>query len=96
LLYGAGLRLLEVLRLRVKDIDFERREIIVLRGEGQKDRHTVLPGKLPNPPSQQSNATPARSEVISCRDAAGWGPRLLAAVVRSKVTLAFAAERHGS
>lgn len=32
--------------MRVKDIDFERREIIVRRGKGQKDRHTVLPGKL--------------------------------------------------
>ena len=34
MLYGAGLRLLEALRLRVKDVDFERREIIVLRGRG--------------------------------------------------------------
>jgi integron integrase len=49
LLYGAGLRLLEALRLRVKDVDFERREIIVRRGKGQKDRHTVLPGKLVDP-----------------------------------------------
>jgi integron integrase len=49
LLYGAGLRLLEALRLRVKDLDFERREIIVRRGKGQKDRHTVLPGKLVDP-----------------------------------------------
>jgi integron integrase len=49
LLYGGGLRLLEALRLRVKDIDFERREIIVRRGKGQKDRHTVLPGKLVDP-----------------------------------------------
>ena len=49
LLYGAGLRLLEALRLRVKDIDFERREIVVRRGKGQKDRHTVLPGKLVDP-----------------------------------------------
>jgi len=49
LLYGAGLRLLEALRLRIKDIDFERREIIVRRGKGQKDRHTVLPGKLVDP-----------------------------------------------
>ena len=49
LLYGAGLRLLEALRLRVKDVDFERREIIVRRGKGQKDRHAVLPGKLIEP-----------------------------------------------
>jgi len=49
LLYGAGLRLLEALRLRVKDVDFERREIVVRRGKGQKDRHTVLPGKLVEP-----------------------------------------------
>ena len=49
LLYGAGLRLLEALRLRAKDVDFGRREIIVRRGKGQKDRHTVLPAKLVDP-----------------------------------------------
>jgi len=49
LLYGSGLRLLEVLRLRVKDVDLERREIIVRRGKGQKDRHTVLPEMLVEP-----------------------------------------------
>jgi integron integrase len=43
LLYGGGLRLLEALQLRVKDIDLDRREIIVRRGKGQKDRRTVLP-----------------------------------------------------
>ena len=46
LLYGAGLRLLEALRLRVKDLDLDRREIIVRRGKGGKDRHTVLPAVL--------------------------------------------------
>ncbi len=43
LLYGSGLRLLEALRLRVKDIDFERREIVVRHGKGQKDRVAPLP-----------------------------------------------------
>jgi integron integrase len=49
LLYGAGLRLLEALRLRAKDVDFGRREIVVRRGKGQKDRHTVLPAKVVEP-----------------------------------------------
>jgi integron integrase len=43
LLYGAGLRLLEALELRVKDLDFERREIRLRSGKGAKDRVTVLP-----------------------------------------------------
>jgi integron integrase len=43
LLYGAGLRLLECLELRVKDLDFDRHEILVQRGKGQKDRRTILP-----------------------------------------------------
>jgi integron integrase len=46
LLYGAGLRLLEGLALRVKDLDFGRGEISVRQGKGQKDRVTVLPGAL--------------------------------------------------
>jgi integron integrase len=46
LLYGGGLRLLEALQLRVKDIDLERREVVVRRGKGQKDRRTVLPALL--------------------------------------------------
>jgi integron integrase len=49
LLYGAGLRLLECCRLRVKDIDFARNEITVRDGKGRKDRRTVLPGKLVEP-----------------------------------------------
>ena len=43
LLYGGGLRLLEALRMRVKDLDFERGEITVREGKGDKDRVTTLP-----------------------------------------------------
>ena len=46
LLYGCGLRLLECLTLRVKDIDFTRYEIIVRDGKGEKDRVTVLPNAV--------------------------------------------------
>ena len=43
LLYGSGLRLLECLRLRVKDIDLAHRQILVRSGKGNKDRITILP-----------------------------------------------------
>ena len=46
LLYGSGLRLQECLELRVKDLDFERSEILVRRGKGGKDRVTVFPARL--------------------------------------------------
>ena len=46
LLYGSGLRLMECLRLRIKDIDFARNEITVREGKGGKDRKTVLPESL--------------------------------------------------
>jgi integron integrase len=49
LLYGTGMRLMEMLRLRVKDIEFARKEIIVREGKGQKDRVTMLPASLVNP-----------------------------------------------
>lgn len=46
LLYGTGMRLLESLRLRVKDVEFERREIVIREGKGNQDRVTVLPENL--------------------------------------------------
>lgn len=49
LLYGAGLRLSELLELRVKDIDMERREITVREGKGDKDRRTMVPAALIDP-----------------------------------------------
>ena len=45
-LYGTGLRLLELLRLRIQDLDFERNQIVVRGGKGDKDRVTVLPEAL--------------------------------------------------
>ncbi|MCH2340930.1 integron integrase [Pseudomonas sp. NPDC047963] len=49
LLYGAGLRLMEALRLRVKDVDFARNELVIRDGKGQKDRVTVLPVSVIEP-----------------------------------------------
>ncbi len=49
LLYGTGLRLMEGLRLRVKDVDFDRFELIVREGKGKKDRITMLPEALGGP-----------------------------------------------
>jgi integron integrase len=46
LLYGTGMRILEVLRLRVKDVGFERREILIRDGKGARDRVTMLPERL--------------------------------------------------
>jgi integron integrase len=49
LMYGSGLRLLECARLRVKDVDFDRHELTVRAGKGQKDRITLLPAGLAQP-----------------------------------------------
>ena len=46
LLYGTGLRVMEGVRVRVQDIDFDRRHIIVRDGKGSKDRKTMLPDRL--------------------------------------------------
>jgi integron integrase len=49
LLYGSGLRLLEALRLRVKDIDFAMGQLVIRDGKGRKDRITMLPQRLHAP-----------------------------------------------
>jgi integron integrase len=49
LIYGSGVRLMECLRLRVKDIDFQRHEIVVREGKGDRDRVTMLPAVLAAP-----------------------------------------------
>lgn len=49
LLYGSGLRLMECLRLRIKDVEFNQQTITVRSGKGDKDRVTVMPAKLVDP-----------------------------------------------
>ena len=51
-LYGGGLRLMECLRQRVKDLDFERLQVIVRDGKGEKDRVTLLPEAIVEPLKQ--------------------------------------------
>jgi integron integrase len=70
LLYATGMRLLEGLRLRVKDVDFERREIAVRDGKGGRDRRTMLPERLIEPLRSHL----ARVKVLHERDLAeGFG-----------------------
>ncbi|MEP6934774.1 MAG: integron integrase, partial [Nitrospirota bacterium] len=74
LMYGAGLRLMECLRLRVQDIDFSRNEILVRDGKGAKDRITMLPESL-NAPLQ---AHFKKVNAIHEKDLTdGWGRVLL-------------------
>ena len=70
LLYGTGMRLMEGLRLRVKDVDFARNEITVRGGKGGKDRRTVLPRSLAEPLLREVE----RARVLHQADlAAGFG-----------------------
>ena len=63
LLYGTGMRLMEGLRLRVKDVDFDRQVIIVRQAKGNKDRVVMLPRSLAPALRQQMLATRAMWEV---------------------------------
>ena len=70
LLYGAGLRLLEALRLRIQHIEFERFQIVVHDGKGAKDRVTMLPPGLVKPIQDQM----AVAQALHRQDlAAGFG-----------------------
>lgn len=70
LMYGAGLRLMECLRLRVQDIDFSRKEILVRDGKGAKDRVTMLPESLTAPLREHLT----RVKAVHEQDVAdGWG-----------------------
>ncbi|HEY0975417.1 MAG TPA: integron integrase [Solimonas sp.] len=69
LLYGTGMRLMEALRLRVKDVELARREIVVREGKGGKDRVTVLPENLVLPLREQI----ARVKTLHDADLANGG-----------------------
>ena len=63
LMYGSGLRLMEVLRLRVKDLDFDNRQIIVRDGKGENDRLTVFPEIIIEPLRAQLKAVKAQHDL---------------------------------
>ena len=71
LLYGAGLRLLEALRLRVKDVEFDARQIVVRGGKGDKDRVTLLPGAAVDALRRQLDVA-ARMHARDLAVGAGW------------------------
>ena len=75
LLYGTGMRIMEAVRLRVKDVDLERREILVRDGKGAKDRVTVLPDRLVGPLRRQLRET-ERLHALDLQDGCGavWLP----------------------
>ncbi len=80
LLYGAGLRLMEGLHLRIKDLDFDRRVIVVRDGKGGKDRVVMLPASL----TDALRAQVARSRAVWAEDRATgragvWLPQALEA-----------------
>lgn len=79
LLYGTGMRLMEGLRLRVKDVDFARREILVRDGKGGKDRRTMLPASL-EPGLREALAHALHLHAADLADGHGrvWLPHALA------------------
>jgi integron integrase len=89
LLYGSGLRLLECCRLRVKDLDLSRGEVLVREGKGRKDRVTMLPGRLVEPVRAQL-ARVAAQHSLDC--ASGGGYVVLPGALRGK--LGRAGARH--
>jgi integron integrase len=70
LLYGSGLRLMECVRLRVQDVDFERGQLVVRAGKGDKDRRTMLSSALDQPLRHHLETTRARHAADL---AAGYG-----------------------
>jgi integron integrase len=79
LIYGSGVRLMECLRLRVKDVDFARGELTVREGKGGKDRRTILPASLVAPLQREVERVRAL-HAVDLREGFGrvWLPHALA------------------
>ena len=86
LLYGTGMRIMEAMRLRVKDVDFDRAEILVRDGKGLKDRVTVLPrAVVPQLRSQLDFARRLHARDLQAGYGEVWLPFALAHKYRSAV-----------
>ena len=72
LLYGAGLRPLGCCRLRVKDVDFDRREITVRGGKGGRDRLKLLPERLTAPLAAHLERVPASTRRTFVLEPGAW------------------------
>jgi integron integrase len=81
LLYGAGLRLLDGLRLRVQDVDFETGELLIRHGKGGKDRRTMLPERLV--PALKSHLESVQQQHVNDL-AQGYGSTLLPHALQRK------------
>ena len=79
LLYGTGMRIMECVRLRVKDVDFTRREILIRDGKGSRDRVTMLPRGVVRPLRTQL-ASAREQHMLDLKDGFGnvWLPFALA------------------
>jgi integron integrase len=85
LLYGSGLRLLEGMRLRVRDIDFARSEITVRNAKGAKDRRTMLPQSLHEPlRAQLSEAWRIHQRDLAAGYGEVWLPNALMPATRDE------------
>ncbi len=71
LIYGGGLRLLECCQLRLKDIDIDRRELVVRQGKGGRDRTTLLPESAVEPVLEQIERV-RRQHALDLERGAGW------------------------
>ncbi|HEV2681630.1 MAG TPA: integron integrase, partial [Rhodanobacter sp.] len=79
LLYGTGMRLMEALRLRIKDVDFGRNEITIRDGKGGKDRRTMLPRSLAEPLRREIERACLLHEAdLDAGFGAAWLPHVLA------------------